>query len=81
MKIIKELPDSISLDVSLYLYRDFIQRVPLFQDTEPGFIRSLVTLLQPQIYPSYEYLIRKDEVGREMYVFCLNVQDMVRMMS
>lgn len=45
-KIIAELPDSISLDVSLYLYRDFIQRVPLFHDTEPGFIRSLVTLLK-----------------------------------
>ena len=28
---------------------------------------SLSLLRKPQIYPSFEYLIRKDEVGREMY--------------
>jgi CRP-like cAMP-binding protein len=66
-KIIKELPSCIALDMSLFLYRDMICKVSLFQDAEIGFFRCLVTRLKPQLYPEGEYVVRKNDVGREMY--------------
>jgi hypothetical protein len=65
--IINDLPNSIGLDVSLYLYRDMIMKVPLFEAAEATFIRSLVMQLRPTSYPNHEFIVRKGEVGREMY--------------
>ena len=67
LQIISELPSSIALDMCLYLYRDMIYKVSLFEKAEFGFIRCLVTRLRPQLFPEGEYIVRKNDIGREMY--------------
>jgi len=49
------------------MHRDIIQKVPLFQHCSPGFIHSLVSYLQPQIYSPRDVLVREGDVGHEMY--------------
>ena len=67
LMIISELPSSIALDMCLFLYRDMIYKVTLFEKAEIGFIRCLVTRLRPQLFPEGEYIVRKNDIGREMY--------------
>ena len=76
----KDLPLSIRLDVALHLYRDMIVCVPLFNGCEESFLRAVVLLLQPKIYPAQEYIVRKGDIGHEMYFiqrgFCDVIDDL-----
>ena len=67
LQIISELPSSLALDMCLFLYRDMICKVSLFEEAEIGFIRCLVTRLRPQLFPAMEYIVRKEDIGREMF--------------
>ncbi|KAJ8614261.1 hypothetical protein CTAYLR_001122 [Chrysophaeum taylorii] len=65
--IMADLPSSIQLDLALHLYGDMITRVPLFQNSCPSFLSAVVLLLNPKVFPEKELLVRKGEVGREMF--------------
>lgn len=65
--ILGELPKSLRMEVALYLNREVIKRVPLFEGADPVFISSLVTILKPQIYSPGDDIITRGEIGREMY--------------
>ncbi|KAJ7372502.1 hypothetical protein OS493_019011 [Desmophyllum pertusum] len=61
------LPLSLQADVSLSLYKDLIERVPLFEDTEIGFLKMLSMKMKPVYFLSKEYVVRKGDIGQEMY--------------
>lgn len=65
--LIDELPRSIRTQIYLYLYRELLEKVPLFQDAEPCFIEDLVVKLKPRILPPDDYIIREEQIGHEMY--------------
>jgi signal-transduction protein with cAMP-binding, CBS, and nucleotidyltransferase domain len=62
-----ELPVSLRSEVSVTMHRDIIQKVPLFQHCSAGFLHSLISYLQPQIYSPRDVLVREGDVGHEMY--------------
>ena len=43
-------------------------QVEIFQNTEAGFLNELVLRLKPVLFSPGDYICRKGEVGREMYI-------------
>jgi glucose-6-phosphate 1-dehydrogenase len=52
------------------LHRPGLERVPLFKGGDPIVLNNLSMMLKPVVYGPGEYIIRKDEVGQEMYFVC-----------
>jgi hypothetical protein len=65
--VINDLPRSLALDVRVELYKGLLDRVPLFKGVEPIFIRQLVKFVSLDFYMPDEYIIRKHDVGKEMF--------------
>jgi glucose-6-phosphate 1-dehydrogenase len=50
--------------------RDVLEKVPLFQGSDPVFLRNLAMMLQPVVFSAGDYIIRKGDPGSEMYIIC-----------
>ncbi|XP_044173366.1 LOW QUALITY PROTEIN: uncharacterized protein LOC114949688 [Acropora millepora] len=61
------LPLSLQADISFSLYKNLIEAVPLFQGTEIGFLKRLSMKIKPVYLLSKEYVVRKGDMGEEMY--------------
>ncbi|OFW22818.1 MAG: hypothetical protein A3H27_02700 [Acidobacteria bacterium RIFCSPLOWO2_02_FULL_59_13] len=64
---ISTLPPSLKTEVSLFLNRDIIQKVPLFRTASEEFIRAIALEMQPVIFLPGDYIIRAGDSGEEMY--------------
>ncbi|HUX41766.1 MAG TPA: cyclic nucleotide-binding domain-containing protein [Rectinemataceae bacterium] len=65
--VVDELPKSLALDILLFLNRDLLAKVELFQGADELFIRESVQLLRPRVFLPDEYIIRQGEYGDCMY--------------
>jgi glucose-6-phosphate 1-dehydrogenase len=50
--------------------REVLARVPLFQKGDPVFLHNLALTLQSVVFETGEFIIRRGEIGGEMYVIC-----------
>jgi hypothetical protein len=65
--IVSALPPSLRTDVSLFLKRDIIEKVPLFQGASDEFIREIALQMTPVIFTPGDYVYKAGESGRDMY--------------
>jgi len=65
--ILGELPNSLNMEISLFLNKDILERVPLFKNASEIFIREVIQLLEPLVFIPGDYLIRQGEFGDCMY--------------
>eukprot|EP00276_Gloeochaete_wittrockiana_P008500 CAMPEP_0184663492 /NCGR_PEP_ID=MMETSP0308-20130426/48306_1 /TAXON_ID=38269 /ORGANISM="Gloeochaete witrockiana, Strain SAG 46.84" /LENGTH=610 /DNA_ID=CAMNT_0027106249 /DNA_START=315 /DNA_END=2148 /DNA_ORIENTATION=+ len=65
--ILNDLPQYLQQEVAIFLNREILSKVPLFAGSSQGFINELVLQLQPRVYSAKEYIVRVNEVGREMF--------------
>jgi hypothetical protein len=49
-------------------FKRFIFQVEIFQNTEAGFLNELVLRLKPVLFSPGDFICRKGEVGKEMYI-------------
>lgn len=65
--ILEELPYSLRESVALYLNKDIIEKVPLFEKAGDALIRDIIINLKPIIFTPGDYIVRAGEIGDEMY--------------
>ncbi len=65
--VLSALPPSLRTDVSLFLKRDIIENVPLFQGASDEFIREIALQMTPVIFTPGDFIYKAGELGRDMY--------------
>jgi len=67
-KAVSCLPDKLKAEIAIHVHLDTLKRVEIFQNTEAGFLCELVLKLRPVLFSPGDYICRKGEVGKEMYI-------------
>ncbi|XP_055606923.1 cyclic nucleotide-gated cation channel alpha-3 [Uranotaenia lowii] len=62
------LPDKLKAEIAINVHLDTLKRVEIFQNTEAGFLCELVLKLRPVVFSPGDFICRKGEVGKEMYI-------------
>lgn len=65
--ILRDLPYALRESVSLYLNKDIIEKVPLFEKAGEALIREIIVNLKPVIFTPGDYVVRVGDIGEEMY--------------
>ncbi|XP_043487202.1 potassium/sodium hyperpolarization-activated cyclic nucleotide-gated channel 3-like isoform X3 [Polistes fuscatus] len=67
-KAVSCLPDKLKAEIAINVHLETLRRVEIFQNTEAGFLCELVLRLRPVLFSPGDYICRKGEVGKEMYI-------------
>lgn len=67
LEFIHDLPSALKESVALFLNRDLIARVPLFEKASPTLIRDIILKLEPVVFTPGDYVVRAGEIGRDMF--------------
>uniref|UniRef100_A0A6Q2Y9Z9 Cyclic nucleotide-binding domain-containing protein n=1 Tax=Esox lucius TaxID=8010 RepID=A0A6Q2Y9Z9_ESOLU len=67
-EVLKFLPDKLRAEVAINVHLDTLKKVRIFADCEAGLLVELVLKLQPQVYSPGDYICKKGDIGREMYI-------------
>nr|ARF06956.1 cGMP-gated cation channel alpha-3 [Aptychotrema vincentiana] len=67
-EVLKNLPDKLKAEIAINVHLDTLKKVRIFSDCEAGLLIELVLKLQPQVYSPGDYICRKGDIGREMYI-------------
>lgn len=67
-EILQKLPDRLRAEIAIYVHLDTLKRVSIFADCEPGLLTQLVLRLKLSIFSPGDYVCRKGDIGREMYI-------------
>ncbi len=65
--IISDLPPSLKTEVSLFLKREIIEKVPLFQGANDAFVKEIALQMKPLVFLPGDYVYCAGEPGRDMY--------------
>jgi len=65
--VLQDLPEPLKVTVSLYLNKEIIEKVPIFEGASDEFIRDIILNLQPVVYSPNDYIVRAGEMGSDMY--------------
>ena len=66
-KVAAELPEGLRVEIYMFLHSRMVYRVPMFQDCERSFIKSVVMKLKPQIAFPKETICTEGDVGKHMF--------------
>ncbi|CAF1613551.1 unnamed protein product [Rotaria magnacalcarata] len=66
--VLSLLPYKLRAEIAIHVHLDTLKRVEIFQNTEAGFLNELVLRLKPVLFSPGDFICRKGEVGKEMYI-------------
>ena len=62
------LPDKLKAEIAIRVHLETLRRVAIFQDCEPGLLIELVLKLKLSIFSPGDFICRKGDIGKEMYI-------------
>ncbi|OWF41874.1 cGMP-gated cation channel alpha-1-like [Mizuhopecten yessoensis] len=62
------LPEKLRAEISIHVHLGTLRRVAIFKDCEPGLLVELVLKLRLQVFSPGDYICRKGDIGKEMYI-------------
>lgn len=66
--ILDALPTKLKAELAIHVHMETLRRVRIFQDCDPGLLVELVLKLKLQVFSPGDYICRKGDVGKEMYI-------------
>lgn len=63
----RDLPETLRLEISLHLNRDILEKVALFKGADEVFVHAVVGKLEPMVFLPGDFIIRQGEPGSCMY--------------
>ncbi|GAB6088860.1 hypothetical protein JCM12856_04530 [Spirochaeta dissipatitropha] len=75
--VVDELPYSLRVQVVLELHREIISKVPIFAGASQAFIREIILNMESVVFTPGDYVVRKGEIGDEMYFISRGSVDVV----
>ncbi|KAJ0050365.1 hypothetical protein NL108_018089, partial [Boleophthalmus pectinirostris] len=67
-EVLRSLPCKLRAEIAINVHLDTLKKVRIFQDCESGLLVELVLKLRPQVFSPGDYICRKGDVGKEMYI-------------
>ena len=75
--VLSMLPDKLKAEIAIHVHLDTLEKVRIFQDCEKGLLVDLVLKLKLQVFSPGDYVCRKGDVGKEMYIIKRGKLDVV----
>ena len=70
--VLDMMPGKLRGEMAMHVHLATLQKVKIFQDCEAGLLADLVLKLKLQVFSPGDYVCRKGDVGKEMYIIkCL----------
>ncbi|XP_077163875.1 cyclic nucleotide-gated channel alpha-2 isoform X1 [Paroedura picta] len=67
-EVLRNLPDKLRAEIAINVHLETLKKVRIFQDCEAGLLVELVLKLRLQVFSPGDYICRKGDVGKEMYI-------------
>ncbi|CAF0786655.1 unnamed protein product [Adineta steineri] len=67
-QVLGSLPQKLRVEIAIHVHLAALKRVPIFAEAQPGLLVELVTRLKLQIFSPGDYVCRKGDIGKEMYI-------------
>lgn len=75
--VLKDLPPSLKTWVALFLNKEVIEKVPLFEGASQEFIKETILNLTPVVFTPGDYIVTAGEVGYDMFFISKGTVDVV----
>lgn len=66
--VLCKLPKTLKTEITVQVHLATLKQVKVFADVEPGLLKEIVLKLRSQVYSPGDYICKKGEPGREMYL-------------
>lgn len=67
-EVMRYLPDKLKAEIGIQVHMETLKKVRIFADCEAGLLIELVLKLKAQVFSPGDYICKKGDIGREMYI-------------